>query len=55
MGNQSISKILDYRDLGLVDYQEAWEIQKSLFEKRLNNEIPDTLLLLEHPHTYTLG
>lgn len=55
MENQSTYKILDYLDLGLVDYKEAWDMQKSLYEKRLNGEIPDTLLLLEHPHTYTLG
>ena len=55
MENQSTSKTLDYLDLGIVDYKEAWDLQKSLFEKRLNGEISDTLLLLEHPHTYTLG
>ena len=55
MEKQSTSKILDYIDLGQIDYQEAWDLQRSFFEKRLNGEIPDTLLLLEHPHTYTLG
>ena len=42
-------------NLGEIDYQEAWDLQKLLFEKRLSGEITDTLLLLEHPHTYTLG
>ena len=55
MESRSTSKILSYHDLGRIDYQEAWDIQRSLFEKRLNGEILDTLLLLEHPHTYTLG
>ncbi len=55
MENQYTSKVLDYVDLGLYDYKEAWDFQKSLFEKRLNGEIHDTILLLEHPHTYTLG
>lgn len=55
MEDQSTSRILNYVDLGLIDYREAWDLQKSLFERRLNNEIPDTLLLLEHPNTYTLG
>jgi len=55
MEEQSISKTLNYIDLGEIDYKEAWDIQKSLFEKRLSGEIPDTILLLEHPHTYTLG
>ena len=31
------------------------DLQHTLFEKRLANKIDDTLLLLEHPHTYTFG
>ncbi len=50
-----MNKNLNISDLGFIDYQEAWELQKEIFNKRLNNEIPDTLLLLEHPNTYTLG
>jgi lipoate-protein ligase B len=38
-----------------MPYAEAWELQKGLAAKRAAGEIPDTLLLLEHPHTYTLG
>jgi lipoyl(octanoyl) transferase len=41
--------------LGLVPYVEAWELQKQLADQRRRNEIPDTLLLLEHPPTYTRG
>ena len=52
---QSTFRILNYADLGLVDFAQAWELQKQLFEKRSKNEINDTLLLVEHPHTYTLG
>ncbi len=48
-------RILTYCDLNLIDYKEAWDLQKDLFERRYRNEISDTLLLLEHPHTYTLG
>jgi lipoyl(octanoyl) transferase len=44
-----------YCDLGNVDYKEAWDLQKELFEKRYKDELPDILLLLEHNHTYTLG
>jgi lipoate-protein ligase B len=55
MANQSISKIFDYSDLGFIDYKEAWDLQKSVFNKRLSGEIPDTFFMLEHPHTYTLG
>ena len=41
--------------LGLLPYREAWELQKRLAAERAADLIPDTLLLLEHPHTYTLG
>jgi lipoyl(octanoyl) transferase len=40
---------------GLVPYAEAWELQKELVRLRKNGEIPDTLLLLEHPPVYTVG
>jgi lipoyl(octanoyl) transferase len=40
---------------GVVPYLEAWELQKQLAEQRRRNEIPDVLLLLEHPPTYTRG
>jgi lipoyl(octanoyl) transferase len=43
------------RRLGLVDYQAAWDLQRSLFEQRLQGNIPDTLVLCQHPHTYTVG
>ncbi len=42
-------------DAGLMEYEEAWEFQKSIFHQRLDNKVPDTLILLEHSHTYTLG
>jgi len=46
---------LVYCDLGLIDYKEAWDIQKSIHQLRVENKIDDVLFLLEHPHTYTLG
>lgn len=42
-------------DLGLVDYDEALAQQRALRERRLEGSIADTLLLLEHPPTITLG
>ncbi len=45
----------EVRRLGLVPYAQAWELQKTLAAQRAAGDIPDTLLLLEHPHTYTLG
>ena len=44
-----------YARLGEVDYAEAWDMQSALARRRADGEIPDSLLLLEHPHTYTLG
>ncbi|HEX5594063.1 MAG TPA: lipoyl(octanoyl) transferase LipB [Solirubrobacterales bacterium] len=41
--------------LGIVPYLEAWALQKELAEQRRRGEIPDVLLLLEHPPTYTRG
>ena len=41
--------------LGLVSYGETHELQKQLVEKRKADEIPDTFLLLQHPHVITLG
>jgi lipoyl(octanoyl) transferase len=46
---------LFYCDLGFIDYKEAWDLQKKIFEARKANIIPDALLLLEHNHVYTLG
>jgi lipoyl(octanoyl) transferase len=46
---------LVYCDLGLIDYKEAWDLQKSVHQLRVENKIDDVLFLLEHPHTYTLG
>lgn len=43
------------RALGRVDYAEALAEQRRLQAARIAGEIPDTLLLLEHPHVYTLG
>ncbi len=46
---------MDLRRLGLVAYPEAWALQQRLAAARRQGEIDDTLLLLEHPHTYTIG
>ena len=45
----------EVRWLGRRGYQEAWDEQKRLATLRYDNAIPDTLLLLEHPPTLTLG
>jgi len=41
--------------LGLVPYADAVSMQRALVEERRADRIPDTLLLLQHPHVLTLG
>jgi lipoyl(octanoyl) transferase len=41
--------------LGRLDYAEGLRLQRELVAQRKVEAIPDTLLLLEHPHVYTLG
>jgi lipoyl(octanoyl) transferase len=61
-----MEKIL-FQDLGLIDYQEAWDFQETLFNANVNAKIENRradevvcptknhLLFCEHPHVYTLG
>jgi lipoyl(octanoyl) transferase len=46
---------LQIRRLGRVPYANALELQKQLVEQRKAGEIPDQLLILEHPPVITLG
>jgi lipoyl(octanoyl) transferase len=46
---------LEVLRLGLVDYEEAWALQREAHARRVAGEGPDTLLLLEHPPVYTAG
>jgi lipoyl(octanoyl) transferase len=41
--------------LGEVQYGPALELQRSVMARRKSGSIPDSLLLLEHPHVVTLG
>jgi lipoyl(octanoyl) transferase len=49
------SRLLAVAWLGEVDYPKALDLQSTLVAARSRDEISDTLLLLEHPHVYTLG
>jgi lipoyl(octanoyl) transferase len=40
---------------GLVDYEEAWEIQRTIHSEVASGSRPNTVLLLEHPSVYTAG
>jgi len=48
-------KEFEVQRLGRVPYGEALALQAELVRKRRAGEIPDQLLLLEHPHVITLG
>lgn len=45
---------IEVRQLGTVDYSDAWQLQRELADARSAGG-PDTLLLLEHPPVYTAG
>jgi len=47
--------ILDVITKGLTPYETAWKYQRELHAHRLAGDIPDTLVLLEHPPVYTFG
>jgi lipoyl(octanoyl) transferase len=66
--NEIINKRVEFRDLGLMDYQQAWDYQEALFSEIVSLKIknrnlpredqipsPNYLLFVEHPHVYTLG
>ena len=52
MPNQTNIKVID---LGYMDYQSTWDLQKGYHKKVLNGDTTDTLLLVEHESVYTLG
>ena len=65
---EDTKKTVAFRDLGCMDYQEAWTYQENLFAdivaKKIQNRnlpkdqqitTPNYLLFVEHPHVYTLG
>jgi lipoyl(octanoyl) transferase len=47
--------VIDVRRLGLVSYTDGLELQRALVDDRKAGRIPDTLLLLQHPHVLTIG
>jgi lipoyl(octanoyl) transferase len=55
-----------FKDLGLIDYKEAWDYQERLFQKTIDKKIAirngnkdlvtqNYLLFCQHPHVFTLG
>jgi lipoyl(octanoyl) transferase len=50
-----MAEICQVHRLGAIDYLPAWELQNRLADEIARGRRPATLLLLEHPHTYTFG
>ncbi len=48
-------RVLEVRRLGRIDYDAALELQSEIEREVIERRAADYLLLLEHPHTYTLG
>lgn len=46
---------LEVRDLGRMRYAEAFDLQRTLVDRRKRGEIPNQLLFVEHPHVVTMG
>jgi lipoyl(octanoyl) transferase len=66
--NSNINKQTEFRNLGLIDYKEAWDYQTELFQQTLavksgnrdrsieeHQPTNNYLLFCEHPHVFTLG
>ena len=47
--------MLDVRELGIVAYEDAQVLMKKLQQQRIDDAIPDTLLVLSHPEVVTVG
>jgi lipoyl(octanoyl) transferase len=52
---RTLPRRLEVRRLGLVPYADGLELQRALVDDRKADRIPDTLLLLQHPHVVTIG
>lgn len=66
--NLKLNKEVFFKDLGLIDYKDAWDYQEDLFKQIIDFKIknrsldegqqlltPNYLLFCNHPHVYTLG
>ena len=46
---------LTVADFGVVDYDAALAMQSAMLAARIEGSVGDTLLMMEHPHVFTLG
>jgi len=47
--------VCELRDLGSMRYADAFALQQQFVERRKRGEVPDQLLIVEHPHVVTMG
>ncbi len=52
---ETLTNEIIINDLGHRPYQEVWDLQKEMQKQRINGDIDDTLILVEHEPVYTLG
>ena len=50
-----VRPLLRVIDLGTREFAEVWRLQLEMVTARQRDEIPDTLLVVEHPHVITMG
>ena len=48
-------RIIDSQDLGIIEHENADSLMKEYQKMRINDKIPDTLLICEHPEIVTIG
>lgn len=53
--NHSFKNNVQVVNLGLTDYGSTWDLQRKIFDFRVEGKISDVLLLNEHYHVYTIG
>ena len=51
----AVDNKLEIQDLGLIEYQSAWNLQKQIQQEVIELKSKNTLLLLQHPSVYTAG
>lgn len=50
-----MKRIAYFVDLGIMPYDEAWQLQKQIVEVKKRSSFPDVILLVEHPSVVTMG
>lgn len=54
IGKETKTRVLAV-DLGYLEYVECWAIQREVHLARTEGRLPDSILIVEHPHVLTVG